>query len=89
MGPTGQIVITFSKSMNPSTLTPTTAGYYNNIALLVECQRHDVQLPRACRSDNRTVTSSGLHHGIVDRDHGGCVERGAGPLRGTRWRHSS
>ena len=80
MGPTGQIVITFSKSMNSMTLTPTTyAGYYNNIALLQNVSPLTFSLEYVSKH-NRTVTLSGFSLLAVDRDHGGCVERGAGPF---------
>ena len=59
VGPTGQIVITFSKSMNPATLTPTTAGYYNNITLLQNVSRLTFNL--SVSADNRTVTLSGFN----------------------------
>ena len=40
IGLNGQVVITFSKSMNPATLTACCSGnYYSNVALLAHGQR--------------------------------------------------
>ncbi|PZR89259.1 MAG: hypothetical protein DLM67_19320, partial [Candidatus Nephthysia bennettiae] len=54
IGSNGQVVITFSKSMNPSTLTPSSNGYYNNITLLANGGR--LQFSLSVSADNRTVT---------------------------------
>ena len=60
IGPNGQVVITFSKSMNPATLTSMTdrAGYYNNVALLANGSR--LSFSPSVSADNRTVTLSNL-----------------------------
>src|SRR6266850_977809 len=63
MGPNGQVVIVFSESMNPSTLTAsgyTPSGFfYNNFGLLANGNRLSFNL--SVSSDNRVVTLSGVN----------------------------
>ena len=58
VGLNAQVLITFSKSMNPNTLTPSSGGFYNNFTLLANGGRLSFTL--SVSSDNRTVTLSGI-----------------------------
>ena len=59
IGPNGQVVITFSKSMNPGTLTACcSGGYYNNVALFANGSR--LGFSPSVSADNRTLTLSNL-----------------------------
>ena len=55
----GQVVLTFSKSMNPATLTACcNNGYYSNVVLLAKGQR--LGFTPSVSYDNRTLTLSGF-----------------------------
>src|SRR5207244_6636610 len=61
IGPTGQVVITFSESMNPSTLVACCpGGFYSNVALYANGTR--LGFSPSVSADNRTLTltASGL-----------------------------
>ncbi len=59
IGPNGQVVITFSKSMNPGTLTACcSSGFYNNVALFANGSR--LSFTPSVSSDNRTLVLSNL-----------------------------
>ena len=57
IGPNGQVVIAFSKSMNPGTLTACcSGGFYNNVSLFANGSR--LSFSPSVSSDNRTLVLS-------------------------------